>query len=340
MYKPTRIRGKFEYQVLVYTSNKQEPTVITIKGNVKSLPQRLDNNFTRCPAFGQKTPQTVAEETSFQMTVLVRDSLTKEPLAKSDVVLLQRGRTVAEDKTDKNGETVKSIPLGYTYFYAAHPGYAAKEFGEYVNFKRNYLIIELPRAEESTTPPVVEEKEPEIVVQPIPEEEEEIVEIVIEEEETIEITIEEMPDTPVEIAVEVPEETTEPIEEDVEEEETPTPPVIEEPEPQIVELKDLDSNDFSEEYFMPTNVVFVIDVSSSMRSHDKLELMKYSLYQLTDMLRPMDKIALISYSSNVEVLLQPTSGVFKDSIKNLVESMELRGILRVEKPLKWDTKRR
>ncbi|MDX1446459.1 VWA domain-containing protein [Lishizhenia sp.] len=323
-----KTKGRFAYTILVYTSDKQTPTEIVIKGNVKSLPRKLDNNFTRCPAFGVKTPQTIAEETSFQLTVLVRDSITQEPLAKSELVLLQRGKPVVEDRTDKNGEHTSKVPLGYTYFYAAHPGYYTKEKGAYINFQRNYIIIDLVKAPTSIPEPlpeeiaeetVVVEEEIEEVEAPLETEEEEI-EIVLEEEpqeETVVIVIEEEPKPTEEELVESPAEP-----EVVEEEVTPIPT---EETPQIVELKDLDSNNFSEEYFLPTNVVFVIDVSSSMRSHEKLELMKYSLYQLTDMLRPTDKIALVSYSSDVEVLMSATSGMYKDSIKAMVESMEASG---------------
>lgn len=310
-----KTKGRFAYTILVYTSDKQTPTEIVIKGNVKSLPRKLDNNFARCPAFGVKTPQTIAEETSFELTVLVRDSITQEPLAKSDLVLLQRGKAIVDDRTNKNGEYSNTVPLGYTYFYAAHPGYYTKEKGAYINFQRNYIIIDLVKAPTPIPEPLPEEIAEETV---IIEEETEEVEVPLEtKEEEIEIVIEEEPKPTEEELVESPAEP-----EVVEEEVTPTPT---EETPQIVELKDLDSNNFSEEYFLPTNVVFVIDVSSSMRSHDKLELMKYSLYQLTDMLRPTDKIALVSYSSDVKVLMSATSGMYKNSIKAMVESMEASG---------------
>ena len=40
---------------------------------------------------------------------------------------------------------------------------------------------------------------------------------------------------------------------------------------------DLDRDNFDPEYFKPVNVVFVLDVSSSMKQVDKIELMKYSM---------------------------------------------------------------
>lgn len=334
-----RSKGKFSYEVLVYTSNQQTPTKIIVKGNVKSLPKRIDNNFTRCPAFGTKSQDQITAATSFEMTVLVRDSITKEPLHRSEVLLLQRGKEIAYKKTDRNGESTQTIPLGYTYFYAAHPDYKSKEQGNYVNFKRNYIIIDLTRSKETPEEETIVENTPEIIQEenatPIEEElivetteenqEEEPITIELEvvgeeelEEEEIVINIGEENNPDEEFAEQIDEEI--PIEEEVSEE-----IVKEKPKSSQPKFDDIDSNNFSEEYFQPNNIVFVIDVSSSMRTHDKLELMKYSLFQLTDMLRPIDQIALVSYSSDVEVLLSSTSGENKDSIKAKVEGMEASG---------------
>ena len=54
-----------------------------------------------------------------------------------------------------------------------------------------------------------------------------------------------------------------------------------------------------------------------MLQGDKLELMKYSLFQLTNYLRPEDKMSIVTYSSTAKVLVPPTAGSEKDFIKNL-----------------------
>ena len=90
-------------------------------------------------------------------------------------------------------------------------------------------------------------------------------------------------------------------------------------------MEELDGDDFTSENFNPINVVFVLDVSSSMKDADKMELMKYALFQLTDMLRPQDKMGIVTYSSSTNVLLQPTSGANKEEIRGKVEELKPSG---------------
>jgi Ca-activated chloride channel family protein len=89
---------------------------------------------------------------------------------------------------------------------------------------------------------------------------------------------------------------------------------------------ELDENDFSSTNFKPINVVFVIDVSSSMRQEDRIELLKYSLGQLVEMLRPQDKIGLVSYANEAQVLLKPTSGNEKEKINEIVKELKASGL--------------
>lgn len=54
------------------------------------------------------------------------------------------------------------------------------------------------------------------------------------------------------------------------------------------------------------NFVFLIDVSGSMCSQDKLPLLKTGLATLTDQLQPNDRISIITYSGEVKKLLEST----------------------------------
>ena len=60
---------------------------------------------------------------------------------------------------------------------------------------------------------------------------------------------------------------------------------------------------FTTENFKSVNVVFVLDVSSSMRQYDRLSLMKYALLELTDMLRDDDQFGIVTFASNTDVLI-------------------------------------
>ncbi|WP_423142985.1 vWA domain-containing protein [Parablastomonas sp. CN1-191] len=55
------------------------------------------------------------------------------------------------------------------------------------------------------------------------------------------------------------------------------------------------------------NLVFLVDVSGSMASDDKLPLVKAALTGLADELRPDDKVSIVTYASGEKLLLEPTS---------------------------------
>lgn len=55
------------------------------------------------------------------------------------------------------------------------------------------------------------------------------------------------------------------------------------------------------------NFVFLIDVSGSMASSDKLDLLKHGLTELLYQLNPDDRISIVTYSGEVKKLLESTS---------------------------------
>lgn len=75
----------------------------------------------------------------------------------------------------------------------------------------------------------------------------------------------------------------------------------------------------------PSNFVFLIDVSGSMMSDDKLPLVKASMKLLTDQLRPQDKIAIVVYAGRAGLVLPATNGNEKTKIKNAIEALEAGG---------------
>ncbi len=272
-----RTKGRFSYNVEIFTSDRAEATTIKLTGNLKDFDQNDVSAFTACPNFsdrpGGKDPN------GFDLTVVTVDKETRETLSQSTVSMLQNGMPIWTKKTDKKGKIKEDATLGLSYFYATHEGYNSTELGAYINFQRNYIVLELDR-------------NPDVII-PVP----------------VDTSI--IAEVPPEIIIEI---------EDHIEEDTAT--FIAEVPPSFEELKD---DDFTSENFAPINVVFVLDVSSSMRDADKMELMKYSLFQLTEMLRPQDKMGIVTYSSKTHVLLSPTSGSEKGEIREKVEDLKASG---------------
>ncbi|HEX7183418.1 MAG TPA: VWA domain-containing protein [Thermoanaerobaculia bacterium] len=75
----------------------------------------------------------------------------------------------------------------------------------------------------------------------------------------------------------------------------------------------------------PGNLVFLIDVSGSMQSPDKLPLVKNALHLLVDQLRPRDRVAIVAYAGSAGLVLPSTDGSEKGSIHEAIEQLEAGG---------------
>lgn len=75
----------------------------------------------------------------------------------------------------------------------------------------------------------------------------------------------------------------------------------------------------------PSNLVFLVDVSGSMSSPDKLGLAKRALRILVDNLRDGDTVALVTYAGGVRVVLEPTGLASKSEIIEAIESLGAGG---------------
>ncbi|MEI2740971.1 MAG: von Willebrand factor type A domain-containing protein [Candidatus Competibacter sp.] len=75
----------------------------------------------------------------------------------------------------------------------------------------------------------------------------------------------------------------------------------------------------------PANLVFLIDVSGSMESPDKLELLKKALKLLVRQLRPQDKVAIAVYAGAAGAVLEPTSGEQKAKIDAALDRLSAGG---------------
>lgn len=75
----------------------------------------------------------------------------------------------------------------------------------------------------------------------------------------------------------------------------------------------------------PRNLVFLIDVSGSMDSPDKLPLVRTALRMLADTLTPRDRIAIVVYAGASGLALPATSGAHKETIQAAIASLEPGG---------------
>lgn len=75
----------------------------------------------------------------------------------------------------------------------------------------------------------------------------------------------------------------------------------------------------------PNNLVFLIDVSGSMNSPDKLPLVKASLKYLVSELRAKDSVTIVVYAGAAGLVLPPTPGNQKEKILDAIDKLEAGG---------------
>lgn len=75
----------------------------------------------------------------------------------------------------------------------------------------------------------------------------------------------------------------------------------------------------------PANLVFLVDVSGSMQTSDKLPLLQSSLRMLVKVLRPEDSVGIVTYAGQESIALARTPGSEKQKILRAIDSLSAGG---------------
>lgn len=99
------------------------------------------------------------------------------------------------------------------------------------------------------------------------------------------------------------------------------------PEPEVVteDTVVITSEALPENRYALNNIVFLIDISVSMKQKGKLDLLKASMIELTNLLRDNDKVAIVTYSSKTKVQMKSTYASNKSEIIEVIKSLEASG---------------
>ncbi|UII76032.1 von Willebrand factor type A domain-containing protein [Flagellimonas sp. HMM57] len=87
----------------------------------------------------------------------------------------------------------------------------------------------------------------------------------------------------------------------------------------------LQGKSYTDEELPPSNLTFLIDVSGSMGSANKLPLLKSAFKLLVNQLREKDKVSIVVYAGAAGQVLSPTRGSNKEKIMNAIENLESGG---------------
>ena len=85
------------------------------------------------------------------------------------------------------------------------------------------------------------------------------------------------------------------------------------------------TKEISAEEMLPSNFVFLLDVSGSMSDENKLPLLQESFKLLTENLSGNDRVTIVTYASNDTVVLEGEKGNHKEEILDAIYSLSADG---------------
>jgi len=85
--------------------------------------------------------------------------------------------------------------------------------------------------------------------------------------------------------------------------------------------------------YRPNNLIFLVDVSGSMKDSLKLPLMKLALHTLIDQLRPVDKITFVTYADTVKVLAEADGPQLAVDLHQVVNHLKAKGMTKGKKAI-------
>ncbi|PKM31038.1 MAG: hypothetical protein CVV08_15365 [Gammaproteobacteria bacterium HGW-Gammaproteobacteria-12] len=85
------------------------------------------------------------------------------------------------------------------------------------------------------------------------------------------------------------------------------------------------ASDRSVEELPPANLVFLVDVSGSMHRREGLPMVQGTLKLLVEQLRPQDRVSLVTYAGDSQVVLDSTPGNDKAKIRAAIDQLSAGG---------------
>lgn len=219
------------------------------------------------------------------LAIILKDEITQETLDKADVTVVNQNKTY-KCVTGLQSKTYKcKSEYGFLKITAEKSGYESKTV-EFRYDPANYTcIIELKRIENYLDTSLIP-KEPEPV-------------LVSEQKEEKDLIKKKNPDNITDTIV---------------------------PEPEYVYIpSSVSDSGFNSLRYKPNHLIFIIDISGSMKDSTKLNYLKKAMTQLIGTVRPQDHITLITYNSKVKVIFSNYSGLDRQAMMKAIDTLSAKG---------------
>jgi Ca-activated chloride channel family protein len=305
----TQDRGNFRKTVPIYISSSNDPLELTVKGKIIDFhPDAMLN----CPSMTDNPPPATTEK---PVEIQVVDAISGEGLKGFDIIVKNPTDQFLIEKASKDRVYFDNLKNGKYTVNVSLSGYESKEQVIIISRVTRKFIIKLQPDEGPIVmaPPDNTKKEDETITLEKPNETE-------EERLDIEKLREKFNDKFKDKRI---------IEKDViivQDGENDSLPKEKE-----VSVK-TDLPDFTatgtlnKDKYASNNIVFLIDVSTSMDRPEKLPYLKKSVKDMVKVLREEDLVTMIVYSSKVNILLQGEPGNHKEKIFEVIDGLSAKGL--------------
>lgn len=239
-----------------------------------------------CPSIENSKPLQVGQ---VPLSVIVKDEITQDVLDKVNVSLVNNNKT-CQCVTGFQSKTYKcKTDYGFLQITAEKSGYETKTVDYRYNAINYTCLIELVRLEVPIDSMVQTEIPEPVMVKDVPKKE---------------------PDKPWKKDPLIPAEKND--------------STLQQPDYVYVPSSVADSG-FNSYRYKPNHLIFIIDISGSMKDSTKLYYLKQSMSKLIGNARTQDHITLLTYNSKVRVIFENYSGADRQAMMKAIDTLSAKG---------------
>jgi Ca-activated chloride channel homolog len=291
-------KGPFREEIGIFTSASGKPFSLYISGNVRFVDKSDDY---ACPNFNEPTEDKQVKQ---DFTVQVIDRATKQPIPDARVSFEPNPSIIPYHITDKNGITKNTLPVDLYDINVEARGYEPSSQTIYVGKNITSTVFLLDRVNQPVDSTIFAERNDIKPDEPQPEH---------RKKDSLTPKF----DTTYNRIIHGIDKVFKPRERQPQNE----PDIKKDT---LVTIKEL-PGELPVSDYKPNNIVFLLDISSSMATPERLPLVKIAMKKLLYSLRSIDRVSIVTYASGTNVVLPSTTCDNKDAIAAVIDKLVAHG---------------